>query len=379
MSRTLRLAIFAGETSGDIHAAALVRALRSRADVELWGMGGPRMREAGVRTIADTGELAVMGFSDVLARLPFFARLFRRTVRLIEEKRPDAIVLVDYPGFNMRLAGWAHRRGLRVIYYICPQVWAWHRSRMRKLARDVDTLLTIFPFEKPLFDGTGLEVEFVGHPLVDEIAAELRGPCEGLNWEGDPRVALLPGSRIHVVGKNLPAMWKAAAAIEAANPGASFAVAAADEAGANFIDSMLKKMPNGPSRFRVATGMTRQALRLARAALVCSGTATVEAALLGCPMAVVYRMGAVSYLLARRLVRVNHIGMVNIIAGERLCPEFVQNAAEPDALAAAVQPWLRDGPEREAMLRGLQRVADALGPPGASERAAAIILRNLER
>jgi lipid-A-disaccharide synthase len=142
---------------------------------------------------------------------------------------------------------------------------------------------------------------------------------------------------------------------------------------------MLKKMPNGPSRFRVATGMTRQALRLARAALVCSGTATVEAALLGCPMAVVYRMGAVSYLLARRLVRVNHIGMVNIIAGERLCPEFVQNAAEPDALAAAVQPWLRDGPEREAMLRGLQRVADALGPPGASERAAAIILRNLER
>ncbi|MBN1556739.1 MAG: lipid-A-disaccharide synthase [Lentisphaerae bacterium] len=367
--------IIAGEVSGDMRAAGLVRALKARdPETACFGIGGPRMRAAGVETLYDVDAMAVMGLPEVLRRLPFFHTVFHRLLRLAAERRPDAVVLVDYPGFNLRFAERAHALGLRTIYYICPQVWAWHRSRIPRMARTVDRLLAIFPFEPAVFEGTGLRVDFVGHPLVDEARAAREQPALPLPWPGEPRVALLPGSRRQEVERILPPLWAAAARLEARRPGLGFLVAAASPAMDRCIRKCIAAQRAGPSRWTVVTGESLQILRQARAAMVASGTATVEAALMGCPMIVVYRTAPLTYLLARHLVKVPHVGMVNLTAGARICPEFIQHEARPAALADALAPLLDDGPARDTMRAALAGAAAALGPPGSHARAAGLVL-----
>ncbi len=371
--------VIAGELSGDMHAAALLRALRvRRPEIEAFGVGGDELRAAGMEILVDAHQMAVLGLTEVVLKFRFFRKVFRDLLALARERRPDAILLVDYPGFNLRFAARAHALGLKVIYYICPQVWAWNRARAPGMARVVDRLIAIFPFEPGVFRDTALPVDFVGHPLVTAARAALAEPLAALPWQGgEPRVALLPGSRYHEVRRILPVMWSAAALLERSFPGAGFIVAAPSEPVAQWIRTALAGRRGGPARCSVTVGQTRQVLRQARGALVTSGTATIETALMRCPMAVVYKTSWITYGLGRLLIRVPFLGMVNLVAGAALCPEFIQHRATPRALAEGLAPALRDGPARAAMLAGLDRVSGALGEPGAAERAAAVVLAEL--
>jgi lipid-A-disaccharide synthase len=286
-------------------------------------------------------------------------------------RRPSAALLVDYGGFNLRFAKRLKEQGLKVLYYVSPQVWASRRARIRKMAEAVDRLMVIFPFEPEVYKDTGLRVDFVGHPLVDAARASREEPAADLPWPGEPRIALLPGSRRQEVSRILPVMLDAAVKLRQDHPEAGFLVAAPSHDFSVAAAAALDQWPELPCK--VVAGETRQILRQARAAWVTSGTATVEAALMGCPMNVVYRTSPLFYLLGKMLVRVPHIGMVNLLAGRELCPERIQGGATAASLAASLEPLLGDTPEREAMLQGLAVVVQSLGPGGAAEKAADIV------
>jgi lipid-A-disaccharide synthase len=364
--------VIAGEVSGDMRAAGLIHAFKQKSNGwTFFGIGGQQMRAEGVETFYDTKDMAVMGFSEVLRRIVFFRRVFYEMLDLAKERKPAAVILVDYPGFNLRFAGKIHAMGIKTIYYVCPQVWAWNRRRIPAMARSIDRLITIFPFELEYFKGTGVKADFVGHPLVDEIQKFRAEKDIDLPWQGKPKVALLPGSRTQEILKILPVMLDAAMLVRAGNPHASFIIASPSDETGRFI---MDHFPSLPEFVTVVSGKTRQVLGLADAALVASGTATVETAMMGCPMVVVYKMSWLTYLLGRLLVRLKDIGMVNIIAGRRICPEFVQNNATPGALAKAIAPLLSQTTERTAMIDELARVRQLLGEGRADEKAAEILL-----
>ncbi|OQW96202.1 MAG: lipid-A-disaccharide synthase [Verrucomicrobia bacterium A1] len=373
-----RVLVVAGEISGDMHAGAVVRSvLRRNPNIEFFGIGGEELHAAGVHVLHDVKEMAVLGIAEVIRRYGFFRSVFHEMLDLARLSRPDAILLVDYPGFNLRFAEQAHRMGLKVLYYVCPQVWAWHRSRIGRIARIVNRLIVIFPFETEVFAGTGLKVDFVGHPLVDETQRALAEPLRELPWSGEPRIALLPGSRRQEVDRILPPMAAAARKLQERIPGAAFLVAAPSEDIATRIRGIMAGVEQKPPSCRIMVGQTRQILRQARAAMVASGTATIETALMGCPMIVVYKTSAPTYIIGRMLVKISHLGMVNIVAGRTLCPEFIQGAATPDAMAAAMEPLVGDTPARAAMVAGLEEVRKLLGQGGAADRAADVILEEL--
>lgn len=358
-----KLMIVAGEVSGDQHAARLVRDLRAaRGDVEITGIGGEALRREGVRTLYDVRDMAVVGFLEVVSRLAFFRRVFRQMTERLESDRPDALLLVDYPGFNLRLAAKARALGIPVLYYVSPQVWAWHKSRIPKMARILDLLMVIFPFEVEVFKGTGLKTVFVGHPLVESVKRTLARPSPELPWPaGERRIGLLPGSRRQEIQRVLPAMLAAARELRRRDPATAFLIPAAS---AEIREQIARQLDTLPPEDRAAVavvdGQMREILRQARAAMVCSGTATVETALLHCPLIVVYRTAALTYWFGRRIIRVPWLGMVNLIAGRELCPEFIQGAARPGAMADAVEALAADTPERQVQLAGLEEVARSL-------------------
>ena len=378
MSRPRTLLIVAGEVSGDMHAALLLEALR-RHDPALraFGVGGDRLRAAGMEILYDVRDTGVMGFTDVVRRLGFFRRMFKVLTAQARERRPDAVVLIDYPGFNLRFAAAAHAMGLKVIYYICPQVWAWNRRRIPRMAKIVDRLISIFPFEPAVFAGTGLKTDFAGHPLVDEIRESLSEPASPLPWGGEPRIAILPGSRDQEITRLLPVLCEAACLIEQRRPGASFLMAAPSAEKGTKLRALLAQMPQRPAHIDVVDAGMRQVLRQARAALVKSGTGTLEAALIGCPSVIVYKTSPLTYWLGRMLVSVDHIGIANVIAGRRICPELLQHEATAPAMADALLPLLDDTPQRAAMLEGYAEVRRLLGSGGAPERAAQIVMEEL--
>jgi lipid-A-disaccharide synthase len=370
-----RFMVLAGEVSGDLHAAALVRAIKSRSpSASFTGIGGPAMRAEGAQTRCDVSELAVMGITEIVSRLAFFRRLFGQLLDEARRERPDAVILVDYPGFNLRFAAAAHKAGLRTVYYICPKVWAWQQSRIPRMASSLDLLLCIFPFEPAMFAGTGLRAEFVGNPLVDMVAGERESPAPALNWGGAPRVALLPGSRRQEVERLMPVLAAAAARIEAVRPGTAFIVPAPDTEVAGMVRSALDRAPERPARCAVVEGRTHAAMHQARAAIVASGTATLEACLLRCPTVVTYKVSRATAWLARRVIRIPYVGLVNILAGRMVCPELLQENATPEKLAEAVLPLLDETPGRAAMLDGMDSVNRLLGAPGAAGRAADAVL-----
>ena len=376
MSKSVLL--IAGEVSGDMHAAGLVRAIiRRNPDVEFFGIGGDELRAVGMEIVVDARDMAVMGLAEVIKRYGFFKRVFTDMIELARVRNPDAIVLVDYPGFNLRFAEKARELGIKVVYYICPQVWAWHRSRIRKMARIVNRLIVIFPFEPDVFKGTGLKVDFVGHPLVEVAEKVLAEPLKDLPWNGKPKIALLPGSRRQEVERILPSMISAAALLEKMNPATGFIIASPSIKIAGNVWDILSSHPNKPTRYEIVVGDTRQILRQARAAMVASGTATIEAALMGCPMVVVYKTSSITYFLGRLLVKIPNIGMVNVVVGRRLCPELIQGAATPAALASTMSPLIEDTSERATMKVGLEEVRQLLGQGNAAEKAAGILLEEL--
>lgn len=373
------LMIVAGEVSGDMHAARLLSALKAESpDLECWGIGGPRLRACGMHTCYDVRDMAVMGLSEVLRRYFFFRRVFHEMIRLAEERRPDAVLLVDYPGFNVRLAEQLHARGIRTLYYISPQVWAWRQSRIPKLAAILDRLMVIFPFEVDVFSKTGLQVDFVGHPLVEEAARTQQEPLQSLPWAAERRVALLPGSRRHEVSRILPCMLETAVLLEQRYSDICFILAAPSEEIKEVADQVMANTALRPKRFTVVVDETRQVLRQARAAMVASGTATIETALQQCPMIVVYKTAWPTYWMARWLVRgVKHIGMVNIVAGRLVCPEFIQHQTKPEKMAERMAVLLDETEERRTMLEGLREVSDSLSASGNATSASELILKEL--
>ena len=369
--------IAAGEPSGDLHGAGLARALRARIPgVRLLGLGGSRMAAEGVELLAGLDDLAVMGFVEVLRHLPFFLRLKRRVFSALESEGVDLVVPVDYPGFNLRLAKHARERGIPVLYYIAPQVWAWHASRTRDLARDADTVAVVLPFEERFLRDRGVRATFVGHPLLDlPPRAETRdawASALGLD-PARPVLALFPGSRPQEIRRHLELFSEAASRVVERDPAVQPVVGVPGDIDRQVYDGA--RWPCVPS----ATGV----LEHADAALVKSGTTTLEAALAGTPSVVAYRMNPLSHAMARRLVKVPHIALANLIAEERVFPEFVQDAASPEALSTALLPLLdRSSPERRRTVEKLgairARLAGSDGPGGAAERTAAIAAELLE-
>lgn len=365
--------ISAGEESGDLHGAALARALRARfPGARMLGLGGARMAAEGVELLAALDELAVMGLVEVLRHLPFFLRLRRRVFDALAAERVDLVVPIDYPGFNLRLARHARAAGLPVLYYIAPQVWAWHKSRVRDLARDADRVAVVLPFEEDYLRRGGVDARFVGHPLLDRPAPELSRDDWARSVGLDPArpvLALFPGSRAQEVRRHLELFSAAAERVVArrldAQPviGVPGGIDRAVYAGARWplVDA--------------ASGL----LHHATAAIAKSGTTTLEAALALTPLVVAYRMNALSWQAAKRLVKVPHIALANLIAEGRVAPEFVQDAATPEALADAVLPLLdHASPERARMVDGFRGVRERLGGAGASERVAALAAELLE-
>ncbi len=372
--------IVAGEVSGDMHAAELVREInKARPGISFFGIGGSNMRSVGVDTLYSTSKMAVMGFTEVLLKYPFFRKVFNDILNQVEIRRPDAAILIDYPGFNLRLADELHDMGIKTIYYVCPQVWAWHQSRIKLMAEIIDQLITIFPFEKKYFENTSLPVEFAGHPLANRMPSEESVTKEDIPWQGKPRIALLPGSRVHEIERIMPAMWAAARLVEKQEPEAAFVIAAPSRKIEEIIRDEIRMLSDGPKKYSVVTGKTTSILGQADAAMVASGTATIETALMLCPMIIVYKTTALTYLLGKMFIKVDHIGMVNILAGSEICPEFIQKAAAPDALANAILPLLQDTDTRRKMIEDLRSVKTALGSENASRKAAEIVIETLDR
>ena len=360
-----RIFLSAGEPSGDLHGARVAEALHRRwPDAELVGLGGDRMAAAGVRLLAHVDQLAIMGFVEVLRHLPYFIDLMRTVKRTLAELRPDLVLPIDYPGFNLRLARHAHDRAIPVLYYIAPQVWAWHRSRMSQLARNTDHLAVILPFETELFRQAGATASFVGHPLLDQAPPgasrdEFLGPL-GVD-PGRPVLALFPGSRAQEVERQLHTFVAAARAVVERMPDVQPVLAESAAVPGSTYDAV--SVP------RTRDGWTL--LHHAHAALVKSGTSTLQAALAGTPLVVTYRVHPLTFFLARRLVRVPHVGLVNLVAGERLAPELLQSEATADRLAGALLPLLAESSaERRAALAGLARVRERLAAAGDDRSAA---------
>lgn len=365
------------EASGDLYAGALVRELKAlRPDLVVGGFGGPHFAAAGGELLADYRGLAVTGITEAIPKIPQFFQTLRRLVASARASRPDALVVIDSPDFNFRLGRAIKRLGVPVVYYISPQIWAWRKGRLKTIRAFADRVLVIFPFEQAIYRQGGVPVEFVGHPLVDLAprvdkvsARETLSRAHGFD-PAAPIVALLPGSRANEVSRILPDLLASAARIRQQLPAAQFIVARAPHLGDELFDAA-----RGLQACAVVEGQTDTVLAASDVALTASGTATIQTALHDTPMVIVYRVSPLTYQLGRRLVRVDAIGMVNLIAGEKIVPELIQEAFTPDAVASEAVSMLTDRARADAIRRGLARVRAELGGAGASRRAAEAILK----
>lgn len=365
--------VSAGEVSGDMYAARLAIALQKRANVSLFGLGGPRMHQAGVDLVADNSEVAVVGVSEVLHRLPALRRAMRRLVSEAERRKPPLAILVDFPGFHLRLARKLHWRGIRNVYFVCPQFWAWRPWRARLVRRRFAQALCIFPFEEKFYRDAGVPAQFVGHPLVGQVKAGVSREefFRARHLDGAlPLVTLLPGSRSGELAHHLSVIADACRLLHRERS-IQFVVAAAPDLDMTaWTAALSKEVP-----IQIVEGATYDAIAAATVAVVSSGTATIETALLDTPMVVIYRLSPLTAFVAKPLLRTPFFAMVNLVAGTRVVPELIQNDFTPQRLATEVSRLLDSVAALDEMHRGLALVRDRLGPPGAVERAAEIIAR----
>lgn len=371
--------LMAGEASGDRLGGSLAESLvRIRPDIQLIGVGGPFMRAAGVKLIHDYEEFAVLGITEVIGRLPFFLRILSEFSKRFKMDPPGLFLPIDFPDFNIRLAASAHVSGVPVLWYVSPQVWAWRAGRVATLSRIVDRMVVVFPFETAIYEKVGLPVSFVGHPLLERLVVtrsreEIRR--ELALTAGDKLVALLPGSRRQEVRRILPPLVDAGRRL--ASAGIRPVVSRAPSIDPDYFDSVAAG--EGASRLPIWTGDTTNLVAAADLAVVASGTATLEAGLLGTPSIVVYKMAPLSWQLARRLVRVDHVGLVNIAAGKRIAPELLQDEVTGANVSRLVLEMLNDPNRLADMRHELEGLSARLGGPGASERTARLALELLDR
>ncbi len=373
-----RVLVSCGEPSGDLYGAELVRHLRQGlGELEVFGLGGDQLLGQGAHLIAHVRELAVVGLLEVLKHLRRLRSVFRSVLEAVDRSRPDAAVLVDYPDFNLRLARELKRRGIPVVYYVSPQVWAWRAGRIDTIRRTVAHMIVIFPFEEALYRRAGVPVTFVGHPLVD-LVRPAADRAAFLSAHGlDPAralLAVLPGSRPQEVAHNLPPLAEALRRIAGCRPDVQLALAVAPS-----LDERLFARPLGDLSVARLTGQTHRLMGAASAGIVASGTATVEAALLELPMVVVYRLSPLTYALGRPFVRVPQYAMANLIAGRPVVRELIQRDFRPELVADEALRLLEKGERRAEVVRGLAEVRARLGGPGASARAAGVVVELLAK
>jgi lipid-A-disaccharide synthase len=371
----------AGEASADNHGAALMRALHnfavdlatastSTGGLRFIGRGGPQMKSVGGENFKDwIDQSGVLGLWEVIKHYGYFRKQFHEMLREIETSRPDAVVLIDYPGFNLRLARRLRQRipAQKIIYYISPQVWAWNRGRIKKMRRWLDLMLCIFPFEANLYNQSGLRTIFVGHPMIERLRARK------IDIPRDPNlIGLFPGSRAREVRKIFPILIEAARELRRSKPDLRFEVAAASPE----LAAEIEGMPALKDRqlFEIKVGQTAELMQRAVVGIVASGSATLESAFFRMPFALVYKVSWITYLAGRLLVKVNYLGMPNVLAGTEIVPEFIQHRAKPQNLVRAVTRLLDDQGERDRMISQFDKIPAQLGESGASERAAKAIL-----
>ncbi len=369
------LMVIAGEASGDMRGAGLIKALRQlRPELSFSGIGGSHLRNCGMEIIEDITSLAVIGFSDVFKNLPRIRRVFYHILDEIKRRKPLAVILVDYPGFNLRLAKEIKKSGIKVIFYISPQVWAWREGRIRSIKKIVDRMLVLFDFEPGIYAKYGMKVDFVGHPLVDEVI--ISEPPTSIKASlglkpNDIIVGLMPGSREKEIVRHLPTMLDTARLLSHNHPQRKFLILKADTVDAKLLNSIIDA--SGVPAI-IYSGPTYNGIGMMDAAIVASGTATLETALLLKPMIIMYKTSPLTYFLAKKVVRIPYIGLVNVVAGKNIVEEFIQDEANAPAMAKAVENILSNPNDYAAMTNTLAQTRTKLGLPGASKRAAKVIL-----
>ncbi len=371
-----RIMIIAGESSGDFHGASLISALKSiDPDIEISGLGGERMRQSGAKILFDISELSIIGFTDVLKNLKKIKQAFNLLLKHIDAQPPQAVILIDYPGFNLKIAKEIKKRAIPVIYYISPQVWAWWKSRIKTIKQYVDKMIVLFKFEEALYREHAIDVSFVGHPLLD-IAHPGLAASDFLNRLGlsaDKKIiGLMPGSRKMEVERILPILLASAKIIQQKLPGTQVVLLKAPGLAKEIFTTKINKYASGP--VVLCENYTYEFLSACDFVLVASGTATLEAAVMQTPMVIVYKVSFLNWLIARALIRLPFIGLVNVVAGERLVPEFIQHRAKPELIARAALEILSNQVTLTNVKAELEKIRKQLGPAGASQRAAEIIL-----
>jgi len=369
-----RIYIIAGESSGDAHGAALMREIAELIpDVQFFGAGGPQMQKMAAAPFLNWTHEAVVGLWDVLVKYAYFREKFYEMYDQVRRIEPAAVIFVDYPGFNLRLAAYLRRKGFigKLIYYISPQVWAWNRGRIPRMAKFLDLMMCIFPFEKSLYEASGLRTEFVGHPMIRELERHRTGAVR------DPGlVALLPGSRGREIKRIFPVMLRAAKLLSARDDHIRFEASAASEATREIMRKIVDKTKIG----NVTIGLRNSydLMQRAYAGMVASGTATLESTFYRLPFVLIYKVSWLTYIPGRILIRVDYLGMPNILAGREIIPEFIQHEAKPESIADAVWSSYSNSSARAAMLDDMDRVTESLGKKGAERRAAEVVLRELQ-
>jgi len=363
--------IIAGETSGDLHGSNLVKAMQQiDPALRFCGIGGQRMQDAGVDLMAHASDMAVVGLTEVIVKINQIRKALNLMKCNLKEIKPDLLILIDYPDFNLMLGKYAKGLGIKIFYYISPQIWAWRRGRITKIKEIVDKMAVILPFEEQLYREANIDATYVGHPLLDTVKTKYARP-EALEkfglQEGRITVGLLPGSRKTEVARLLPVMIKAAEILVHKLPGLQFVLPLADTLDQAAVDNILKQsfVP-----VQIVHHDMLDAIHVSDIVIVASGTATLETALLGKPMVIVYKVSPLSYYIGKKIITVKHIGLANIIAGKTIVPELIQDEANPERIAAEVTDILNDKTRMDEIKTELNKITETLGQPGAAERTA---------
>lgn len=363
--------IIAGEASGDLHGARLAGALKGETDVELFGIGGDQMARY-MELLYHVQDLAYIGFTEIFRHLPFFIKVYKDVIRAAVEREPAVVVLIDYPGLNLRLGKKLKKLGFKVFYFIAPQVWAWHQSRAKKMASFVDRMAVIFDFEVEFFSAFGIDAHFVGHPLTDGLKIHLSREafCEKFGLcAGKSVLALLPGSRKQEIAHLLPSMLSAVQRLRQKFPNLQVALGLADTIQRDLIEEYVAL-----SDIKIIKGATYELMSYATAAIVASGTATLEAACFQLPFVLLYRVSPLSYFLGKKLIKIPRIGLVNIVGRDEIAKEFIQDAIHPESIAAELERCLFDVEYRREKMAQMAGVKHRLGESGAAEKTARLII-----
>ncbi len=372
--------MIAGEASGDLHGSHLVKEMLSLdPTLQFYGVGGEKMKNEGVELIADSKEMAVVGITEVLLKLKRIYQIYRKLKNSLTANSPSLVILIDYPDFNLRFAREAKKKNIPIVYYISPQVWAWRKGRIKKIGRLIKKMIVIFPFEKKIYEEAQIDVDFVGHPLLDSIRSQFSREEAFQQFSltsGVTTIGLLPGSRMNEVKRHLPPMIEAIPLISKQINPVQFIIPVAPGLDLGEVQNLVgSKREN----IRVVENNIYDVMRISDVVIVASGTATIEAAIMGAPMIVVYRVSPLTYLLGKMLIKVKNIGMVNIIAGKTVVPELIQKDVTPEKITSAVVQILENPSKQEEIKKELSSLKEKIGNPGASFRAAQIIISLLQR